>query len=148
MSAFVVEDQTINTVVSWLDLHVSGAHASYSFKNQLDAFLGEHLLLTTRDRCWRHALAHAMFKLNIQAVDERYGVGKAATSCPLDFQHQLVIPPATIQVLKSLQCWLYQCSEGDVPNHPLYQFFDRIIARYLLEDIVYALPDWEHARWG
>jgi hypothetical protein len=51
-------------------------------------------------------------------------------------------------VLKSTECWLYQCHEGDVRTHPLYRLFDEVVVRHVLEKIVYRLPAYDEATWG
>jgi hypothetical protein len=51
-------------------------------------------------------------------------------------------------VLKSLRCWLYQCSEGQVVKEPLYRFFNDVVEPYLMSKIICALPEYEQAHWG
>jgi hypothetical protein len=53
-----------------------------------------------------------------------------------------------MQVLKSLQCWLYQCNEGDVPTTELYGLFDTDVQMYLMDTIITKLPEYEEATWG
>jgi hypothetical protein len=40
----------------------------------------------------------------------------------LDYRYQVTDPVPLVQVLKSLQCWLYQRREGVVPKTELYKF--------------------------
>lgn len=142
MSSFIVEDKTINTVVTWLYREVIGSEGYY---------LGRSLNELGYFQCsedWPEALANDMFKLNIEAVNARYGDGEAEKFRDLDFVYQKQYALSTVQVLKSLQCWLYQCSEGKVPNTKLYKFFDEVVEKHLLKKIVYALGEYDKAQWG
>jgi hypothetical protein len=124
MSAFMVADTTINNVVNWLRREV--------FCLSLIPHLLKGLGFETAAAGWAEDLGQAMFQLNIRTVDARYGNGEAATFRMLDYRYQVTEPVSLMQVLKSLQCWLYQCNEGDVPETELYQLFDYDIQTYLM----------------
>lgn len=53
----------------------------------------------------------------------------------------------SLQLLKSIQCYLYQCSEGNVPETPLYKAIDEFASRIMFH-IVSSLPEYEKAIWG
>jgi hypothetical protein len=145
MSAFVVEDKTINRILTWLgnsdnrwDLHQVLAAAEIC--HQTNSFLP----------CpddWEEQLGTSMFILNCDAVNARYGKDQAQEFRPLNYSYQFELPVTDAQVLKSLQCWLYQCSEGDVPERPLYKAF-REVERSIAVDIVRRLDVYENASWG
>src|SRR5918999_5500543 len=108
MSAYIVADKTINNIVNWLRRDVD-----------LDRFSHIPQKLTklgfdTGKSGWAERLGYAMFQLNINAVDALYGNGEAEKFRKLDYRYQVTVPVPLVQVLKSLQCWLYQCNEGDV----------------------------------
>lgn len=129
MSSFVVEDQTINRIVSYLWRDRDNEHIKRQLTLATPAALGEEL-----------------YRLNLAAVEDRYGDYAAGTMCDLAYRYR---PAAAtkIEVIKALSCWLYQCAEGDVPSHPLYQLMDQY--RYeLAMDIVRALPAYEAAPWA
>ena len=141
MSAFVVEDETINRVVAYLLNLAWGRDDGWI----PDLTCRAGFDLSDPDNAER--LAQAMFDLNVAAVDARYGEGEAAQFRPLDFAYQPVTPPSLIGAYKALQCWAYQCSEGDVPDSPLYQTMDAIrdtMARRYIE----AAPAYEAAPWA
>lgn len=53
------------------------------------------------------------------------------------------------QSYKSLQCWLYQCCEGDIPEvSKLYKFFDTVVIRHMANSIITKTPAYEQAEWG
>jgi hypothetical protein len=140
MSAFMVEDDTINRVVNWLSWEVT---KSPRLKVSLEHTLG----IATRRPTWEKELGQAMFQLNSAAVTDRYGEGEATKFR----DHTYTYKPAhgsEIKVLKSLRCWLYQCTEGPVVQEPLYRFFNDVIEPYLMSKIICALPEYEQASWG
>ena len=140
MSAFIVEDTTINRVVTWLKREVQCSRFT------LDWLAREYNVDLTSDN-WDEKLAQAMFQLNCDGVNARYGEGEAETFRPLHFTYQPEIQYSPVQVLKSLQCWHYQCSEGDVPKTKLYQFFEEVEHHVALK-IVMSLPEYDKAKWG
>ena len=140
MSAFMVEDKTINNVVNWL----------WDESNRLSLIPRKlkELGFDTSVPGWAEALGYMMFQLNIQAVDARYGNGEAAKFRDLDYQYWMTRSVPLVQVLKSLQCWLYQCCEGDVPKTELYKLFGTDVQLYLMSKIIEKLPAYEKADWG
>ncbi len=140
MSAFMVEDTTINRVVTWLKREVQ------TNRFTLDGLAREYGVDLTSDQ-WDETLAQAMFQLNCDGVNARYGNGEAEKFRPLNFTYRPEDCSSLVQVLKSLQCWNYQCSEGDVPETKLYQFFEEV-EHHLALKIVMNLPEYEKAKWG
>lgn len=135
MSAYVVNDITINRIIGWLEINAYNSMYLLEGLKQFGDVYAENF--------WPD-LAGAMHKLNIEAVDQRYS---ERTENPKPFVYApLIISP--IQTYVSLQCWIYQCSEGDVPKRPLYQFFDTNVSLVLAHKIVRALPEYEHTEWA
>jgi hypothetical protein len=140
MSAFMVRDETINRVIYWLSREVT---KSDWIKNKVQQTLG----LDCDKEGWQEQLGQAMFELNIARVNQRYGEGEAKNFRELNYRYT----PAhgsTIQVLKSLQCWLYQCMEGEVVKRLLFQFFDTVIEHHLMSSIISNLPEYDRAEWS
>jgi hypothetical protein len=54
---------------------------------------------------------------------------------------------APVEQFKAMCCLLYQCSEGKVPNTPLYGELNRA-AGELAQRIVEDLPEYYKASWG
>ena len=140
MSAFIVKDKTINRVVTWLKSEVATSHYT------LDQLARKYDIDFVSDT-WDEKLANAMFQLNCDGVNARYGEGEAEKFRPLNFTYKPEIYFSRVQVLKSLQCWMYQCSEGDVPKTKLYQFFEEV-EKYLALKIIDSLPEYQKAKWG
>jgi len=140
MSAFMVEDQTINRVVSWLKREVQTSRFT------LDRLAREYEVDLTSEN-WDEKLAKAMFQLNCDGVNARYGTGEAEQFRPLNFTYKPEGNTFRVQVLKSLQCWMYQCNEGEVHQTKLYQFFEEV-EHHLAVNIVMDLPEYDKAKWG
>jgi len=136
----MVADETINRVVEWLYWEVA---KSQSIKDKLEQVSD----IDTSGYGWSETLGKAMFNLNIAGVNARYGDGEAGKFRELNY-HYKPAHGSPIQVLKSLQCWLYQCSEGDVVNRPLFKFFQDEVEPHLMSSIIADLPEYTQATWG
>jgi hypothetical protein len=143
MSAFIVADKTINTIVHWLDRALEETYGTTIIRQKL---LEQGF--DASEAGWTDRLGYAMFQLNVIAVDARYGSGEAKRFRPLDYHYEVPESVPLVQVLKSLQCWLYQCNEGDVPTTALYMLFDTEVQLYLMTEIIDTLPEYQHAYWG
>jgi hypothetical protein len=143
MSAYLVEDKTISRVITSFVTH----HRIYD--SQLEEIRLEigHLLnvLPTEERFPRE-VAKAMHQLNREALQARYP--SDWREMVEDFAGLRFEPANTIQTLKSLNCWLYQCAEGDIPETSgLYAQMKRY-EHFLERDIVYSLPAYDKAEWA
>lgn len=142
MSSFLVDDQTINRIVSEI-YHDQHAGASWTRRKLTEAF-GIPQNGNRDDNAAQ--LGKLMFDLNISAVNARYGEGQAADFRPLTYRYSYT-PVNTYQVLKSLQCWLYQCTEGDTEQQELYKIMGDY-AGSLAMQIISRTPQYEAAEWG
>jgi hypothetical protein len=140
MSAYMVRDETINRVITWLSWEINRS-------DWLKKKVSDELRLDTTKADWEEILGLAMFELNIQGVNERYGEGEAQKFRKINYRYS-PIHGSQIQVLKSMQCWLYQCMEGEVVKEPLYKFFDSVVEHHLMSSIISDLPEYQKAEWG
>jgi hypothetical protein len=143
MSAYIVANKTINYIVNWLEGALEEVYGTTTIRQKL---LEQGFDMS--ESGWTERLGHAMFQLNVIAVDARYGSGEARKFRPLTYRYEVTDPAPLAQVLKSLQCWLYQCNEGDVPTTALYGLFDTDVQLYLMTEIIDTLPEYQHAYWG
>jgi hypothetical protein len=108
MSAFIIEDKVINSVVFTL-----ASYRGYGDFPLMQTIAKEQALdLRKREDCEK--LGNAMFALNCSAIDQRYGADQAKEFRDLDYSYRLEPHQSTMQAYKSLGCWLYQCAEGDI----------------------------------
>jgi hypothetical protein len=140
MSAFLVEDKTINHIVNWL--------RSERFLISEIPYKLKRLGFDMAKVGWEEKLGLAMFQLNIHGVEARYGKGEAVKFRKMDYNYCPTESASLAQVLKSLQCWLYQCCEGNIPETKLYNLFDHGVRVYLMSRIISALPEYQRAEWG
>ncbi len=136
MSSFIVGERTLNRIVTHLQKTLK--HDRYLIEDTARKY-GIHL----SGLFWETNLVRSMQSLNRRAVYERYDRKERVRS--VRFHAELDVSP--IQALKSLQCWLYQCTEGSVPETDLYKFF-RELEGVMAVNIVEQLPEWEAAEWG
>ena len=138
MSAFIVENKTINRILTYLELnqYQNGQWESRRLKEA-----GHDI--TTQDGLT--ILGRTMLNLNTDAVDQRYDeknnrefVGK------YNFK---TIPVDRIQALKSLRCWIYQCLQGDIPEREFFKLMDAISYQWMYA-IINDMKAFQTADWG
>jgi len=119
MSAFLVENETINKVVSYM-LPDNASHAD-------GTTLGAKLLT-----------------MNHVALKERYG-DKMPESVKFRYKYKSYVGRVRqCIVIKAMRCLRYQCSEGNVPESDLYKQLVKSLHQLAL-DIVDKLPEYESA---
>ncbi len=152
MSSFIVDNSTINRIVGMLEW----AAKSHSNNYPNPKYNGELLLVQNLEEA--EVLGLALYSLNVQAVNIRYpdtvgkpnrmpgSIDESGNHVPYKFIAKF---PGNnrIQNLKSLQCLIYQCSEGNVTNEPLYKSL-REYEFGLCRAIVQDMPEYDLANWG
>jgi len=136
MSAFIVEDKTINIVITGLAYDRDGSW----LKRKLSEAGYDLETLEGRTK-----LGWAMFSLNIRAVNQRYDDNSADQFRPLNFKFQLEGNYPKIAAFKALECWIYQCSEGDCNQSVLYKLMEDVAHSWAC-DIVSDMPEYETAK--
>lgn len=119
MSAYVVEDDCINAIVTWIE----GPRQQWE-RRQVEEALEKQ---GTIGDSFAEKLGNAMFELNCNAVEQRYGEGQAKEFRPLDYEFKNNYLGSNYAVYDRLGEWHYQCCEGDVPeSSELYKALERI----------------------
>jgi len=135
MSAYMVQDETINKIVAWAQSNKNAQwilkRAGYDLEQESD----------------RETFARRLFVLNKMGVESRYGRGEAKEFRALDFAYRQTIPPSNIHAYKAMQCLRYQCTEGRVPDTRLYNLLSDLMHNCASE-IVSSLPAYNLAPWG
>ena len=90
-------------------------------------------------------IGQKLFLMNRRALSARYGCGDHMRLPEFVFESWADATP--VEQFKAITCLLYQCSEGDVPNSPIYGELSRT-AGELAQRIVQDLPEYEKASWG
>jgi len=143
MSAFIVQDKTINQIVNWLifDDDYPSAENTYG---EVSKIIKDEFKIDFNHSEAREILAYKMYQLNCKAVDHRYN--EQNDDCSSNFKYLFKYPTNRAQALKSLSCWLYQCSEGDIPKSKLYKVFKRVQS-VIAYHIATSTPEYEQAGW-
>lgn len=144
MSAFICNDLTINSIINSLAYNARFDHARAAF-GQPAAYY--HLIprpQTDEEEDEYLRLAADLHQLNVDAVNQRYRCDDEADYTP---RLSAFRTPEAMQAYKSAQCLLYQCSEGNVPETPLYKALAEMKNR-MAEAVIYGLPEYQTAKWG
>lgn len=155
MSSFVVDKRTINRILSLVNERVVRPQRHYGPYARRDLAEIGFPCETEADLA---ALGLAMYKLNIAATSQRYPddeLDGLPGTVETDAEGQEHLEgyrwershPDEIQAVKSLECWLYQCAEGDAPERELYKCWQGILHRIAVE-MIGCSQAYENAEWG
>ena len=130
MSAYMVNGSTINKVIAVI------THNDMGWTEEDKIKLGEQLI-----------------SMNADAVGSRYGTGVAFPE--FSFENLMIDeiayesgdPGVLCPFVKAMNCFLYQCCEGDVPGTKLYKRCE-LAKNDMVEMIVMNMPEYESAPWG
>lgn len=144
MSAFIVEDKTINRIVTWVEANARNLRGTLSeFKiGEIERDKHGFILGAKLSESDLQKMANSFLAMNKLAVDDRYRGNNLVMAFRFRREHA-----QEMQVLKSMQCLRYQCSEGNVPEQPAFKFLERLID-VLMDEIISGLPEYEKAYWG
>lgn len=132
MSAFIVSDETMQAVVEAFVV-VERIHGRQSVD---PTELGQQL-----------------YKMNYDAIHARYPdtidnsdnvPGPIPPVDPEAFQWRIGRQFTRCAMLKAIRCLLYQCSEGNVPESPLFRQLSDA-SESLTYEIISELPEWKAA---
>ena len=137
MSAFVVQDKTINNIVSYLYL-----------SRYLDMTIrkAKELGYNVKSAIGQNLLAQSLYDLNIEAVRQRYPNSETSRKTEGDYVYAFNPYVSTIQALKSAECLHYQMSEGEVPKTELYKWLTDCI-NSIKSLIINELEEYKNASW-
>jgi len=137
MSAFIVDDSTIDRIVTYLGRH------DQSYLARMFHPLGYDPAAKPE------AFAQALFDMNCQAVNQRYADRPARTEFhPEPYAFRVNYTGQTAgAILKAVSCLRYQCSEGDVPETPLFKALDHL-GHGLAYEVASKTEEYEKAEWG
>jgi len=141
MSSFIVTNQTISNILSlffW-------KRRKYCFEYQI-----ENELNLKEEKDFKE-FGKQLLKLNIEATNQRYPnnpylTSKEAKKRIASFKWSDNLKN-DMQGLKSLHCFLYQCSEGNIPETELYKTL-KTISHRIKDAIIAEIPAYNKAEWG
>lgn len=139
MSTFLVENETIDRILTLIDKR---RRKSEWFMELLE----RELSIDCGDVIWQTQLGQKMLDLNQLALGYRYGDDELSLRYVFRSAPGLI---SEVQMFKSMQCWLYQCCEGDIPEtSKLYKAFREKIEGQSAISIVSNSPEYEEADWA
>jgi len=144
MSAFIVEDETINIPLGLFYIEVVGS----SGYDEIPRRLKEAGYNIDQDETEIARLGQDMFNLNCEAVNQRYGENQAETFRKLNYKYEFLPEVTAAHAYNAINCWIYQCSEGNVPmTSQLFKTVSKI-SDALAHRIALKTPEVQKARWG
>lgn len=143
MSSFIVDNNTINKLVEYF---IKCSYSEEGVKPQVYDILEElgYSLNYKFDDTNPNAdnLFNDMILLNLKAVNYRYDEKNHLVKNKFKEVEETNI----YQILKSLQCFLYQCSEGEMMKDKLFIALQKI-EEILISDIISHLDEYKKAKW-
>lgn len=148
MSAFYVGTESLSMITDIISRYLIAGFDAFGFE-----FPREIVILFNGESDER--IFDALAGTNINAIEQRYSQkiaeemydGKRYENGHDIWQaREDGIQPWHYQLLKSLQCYIYQCSEGNVPDTHIYKAIDKLITRLAMY-IVCNQPEYDEAEW-
>lgn len=140
MSAFIVGDETINRIVTWIESNThSNSIVGSDVKKALSKYGISEGMMTFENL---NKMANSFLVLNKLGVDSRYDEKKELH--PMKFTREFA---SDVQVLKHMHCLRYQCNEGEIHKQPGFKLLEELI-QILTDHIIDSLPEYEKAVWG
>lgn len=146
MSSWMVSNETLSNIANLIDTYrITGYNGfGYDMPGGLMRIVGSRSA---------KEIFEMLANMNIDALKQRY---------PKSYDDMIeeikYIPSADIyksrecgltyhfQLLKSLQCFISQCCEGDVPESDLYKEIKKLI-NHLQSYIISKMPEYQAAEW-
>jgi sulfur relay (sulfurtransferase) DsrF/TusC family protein len=142
MSSFLIEDSSINKIVTFLIKCSYSNEIYYGEINKILVKYGFNLNYIENKNLEAEKLARYMKSLNLSAINYRYN----EENKDYNIKFEEIDEKNLFQILKSLECFLYQCSEGEIPQENLFKMLEQIT--YILKDlIINSLKDYKTAKW-
>jgi hypothetical protein len=144
MSAFIVSTDTMDLAVAAI------CHAGQygQIAPHMDV---AGIRIYTSEKGAGTAIGRALWAMNLDACQQRYPshADRLKAGVPGNYipPCRKLKPAELVAGFKALECLSYQCSEGNVPDSPLYGELTRVMGEVAVA-IVRALPAYERAPWG
>lgn len=157
MSCFILNDKSTAAIAAMLD-RVTGAakwantvrYGVYHGRDLYALFKREYEQMTG-NRCSTldsQKIYAVLRRLNEQAYGERYL--KKSINEPEEMpigEWVNTVEHAPWQMLKTLECYLYQCDEGEAGKSELLGELQRV-ERYFAKYLINKIPEYDNANWG
>ena len=143
MSSFLVSHATVDAVLSSFD-----GRDAHLFRRPFEDLVA---LACPGGDPWSHRdlLGRALLEMNVSALEERYPSHHhpEARAGALTYVYRPPRPLHRLAVIKACDCLIYQCSEGTVPERPLFVALSEL-RQLLADDFLMHHPTYTAAPWG
>lgn len=157
MSAFVMLLEGFNDLANELAVRAESFNNTcdvhYSVTRDVREFLGLGLSEAPSEASVNKAATKKvleLFRANVAAVKYRYAhLSEVTGNQPAEpvITRSVYWPKwSHVQLMKHLSCLLYQMSEGEIPETPIYKRLDRLISAIAVS-IVNHTPEYDQAAW-
>ena len=146
MSSFLVGNEAISKIVHAIfwKFGTQTYEPFFCYWNKNNCISGKYIKTRDEKLLDETTAGKKLIKMNLDALSQRYSNENART---VNYKYETPIYYTDIQLLKTLKCYLYQCSEGHIENRKLYKDLRR--AENILKDkIISELPEFDKAKWG
>jgi len=143
MSAFMVSNKTINRIVTFMAKPSNFLAIAMEAPRDNKGAFGSFPHWDTTLFC--EGLGQAMHDLNVESLKHRYD-DRAEKMLGPDYEYQEETANPS-QVVMSLACWIYQCSEGHVGRSKLYNAMKQFRID-LIEALFTSTAEYQDAEWG
>ena len=166
MSAYLVNDETINLVSKLLvedkTINLITDLFCYGYKQNLKA---SEPIEPKQTGGWSSKLAIELKRMNLKALEARYPTNwqeltehQGIKQIDIEMEDGEILPGFVVfddqhpygetlpQKLKHVQCFLYQCNEGDISETPLFKAVQRLEAE-MKNVIINELASYQEATW-
>lgn len=155
MSSFIVENKTINRIVNfcfWEHDDVLKYEIQRELKEININLWNLHETDKETDKVLK-AFGEELLKLNLMAFYDRYKhikeIEQEIKEAIKEYKYEdtPLKDRNKFQVLKSIHCFLYQCSEGNIPESNLFKVIQKI-GEHIQSNIINNIPEYEKAVWN
>lgn len=157
MSCFILNNESTAALAAMLDRATGAAHWSGTVRyglyggNELHFLLSKEWSLITGRRCVEldsQKIYAVLRSMNEKAYGERYrsNTNNESEAMPVG-EWVNTADRNPWQMLKTFECFLYQCNEGTVAKSELYQALLTAKNHYM-KYLIGKLPEYAEANWG
>ena len=147
MSAWMVSNETLSKIANLIDTYRVTRYNGFGYD------MPDGLMRIVGSKSAKQ-IFEMLANMNIEALKQRYpknyddmiGVIKFMPNADI-WQDRSKGLTYHWQLLKSLQCYLYQCLEGNVPDCELYKEMEKL-KHYLQSYIISQMPEYQGTNWG
>ena len=156
MSCFVMNEGSLSSLaytLGWLMNEYSSVYHGFSsdFKAEFKTVVFNKVVrdeghsVAYAEKHYEEEIYKLLYSLNLKAYNARY---KEEGEFIPDFVKSAPRFTNNFQIVKTMQCWLYQCDEtDDVTESDFYKIIETVVNIYM-KYVFMHLPQYESAVWG